>query len=325
MARSKLSPIQVETIKRRLSQGIQTQEEIAREFHVSKSTIIRIKKELLPGKGESSINDKEQINALLSDYHITNPEKYQEKKLEQVRQELALFEDAEEGWTYSITKNDPDRKLNAKWFRAIVYPESAPEGWWERLKELCECACSPLHDKDKWNHPSPEKVYCETGEIIPAGALYNVGDPKKPHWHIICIFDTPMHLEKATKLIQSITKGPVVKICGTLKGAYEYFLHINDPEKYQGYEKDEIRRSAGFHIEPNSVEKAHIYQDICKVIVEDEIDSRTELIRRFGDKPDYIAQMKSGAFISGLITENWMKHNPEGRTKKVRIIKDDKE
>ena len=320
----KLSPAQTEIIKRRLKQGIQSQKEIAREFDISEKTVQRIKKELSLPQDESPSDQQEQINALLADYHILNTSKYQDKKVEQVRRELLLFEDPEEGWTYEITKNDPDRKLTAKWFRAIVYPESAPEGWWERLKLLCECSCSPLHDSDWWDHKSPEKIIYISGEIkiIPAGQLYDVGDKKKAHWHIICIFDKPMRLDKATKLIQEITHGPAAKICGTLKGAYEYFLHINDPEKYQGYDKNEIRRSAGFHIEPNSIEKAHIYQDICKVITEEEIDSRIELVKLFGDKPDYIAQLKSGAFISGLLTENWIKHHPEGRTKRVRIVKE---
>ena len=315
-----LSPEQENIVARRLVRG-DSQTELAKEFGVSRDTIKRIKKALDDGGTSAGAGDENEIKRLLNDYHIINPLKYQGKKVEQVRRELHLFEDPEEGWTYEITKDDPRRKLSAKNFRFIAYPESAPDGWKERFNGLCEVGVSPLHDKDKWFHDSPEIVDRETGEIIPAGALYKAfKDKKKAHWHGLAEFDKPISLLQADKLIRSITHGPAIQICGSLKESYEYFLHINHPDKYQGYDKDEIYRSAGFQIIPNAVEKAHIFQSICNYIVENEIDNRTDLVKIFGDKPDYLQQMKSGSFINGLLSENWLKHNPDGRTRTVRII-----
>ena len=321
MPRSKkLSPEQDRIIARRLVRG-DSMADLAKEFGVSRDTIKRIKKALGDGGTSTGAGDETDIKRLLNDYHIIDISSFTSKKLEQVRRELLLFEDPEEGWTYHITKDDPRRKLMGKWFRFIAYPESAPEGWKERFEGVAEIAVSPLHDKDKWFHDSPETVDRETGEIIPAGALYKAyKDFKKAHWHGIAEFERPISLLQASTIIQSITHGPAVQICGSLKASYEYFLHINHPDKYQGYFKDEIYRSEGFYIIPNNVEKSQIFQSICQYILDNEVDSRIELVRVFGDKPDYLQQMKSGSFISGLLAENWLKHNPDGRVKSVKIV-----
>ncbi len=323
--KKKLSPEQEKIIARRLVRG-DSQKDLAEEFGVSRETIKRIKKALGDGGTNTGAGDKdaEEVKRLLSDYHITDISSYSSKNAEQVRRELYLFEDSEEGWTYDIQKDDPQRKMTAKWFRFIAYPESAPDGWKERFDGVAEIAVSPLHDKDKWFHDSPEMVDRETGKKIPAGSLYKAyKDFKKAHWHGIAEFDKPIPLWKASEIIQAITHGPAVQICGSLKASYEYFLHINHPDKYQGYFKNDIYRSAGFHIIPNDYEKKCIFQSICKYIVDNEIDSRIDLVNAFGDKPDYLAQMKSGSFINGLLSENWLKHNPEGRIRNTRIVNAD--
>lgn len=292
---------------------------IAEEFHLSASTIKRIKKRCLTNEKSDT------IAPILNDYYITNIDKYKQMKEEQVRKEVQLFEDNEEGWTYNITKDDGRRKFSGKWWIGIAYPESAPDGWQDKLSMICECAVSPLHDKDTWNHDSPARVDKDTGEILAKkGDLYKQGDRKKSHWHFICIFDKPMYFDKVNAFVRNITHGPLLQLCGSLKSSYEYFLHINAPEKYQGYDRDDIYRSANFHIVPNDREKDCIFQDICNYIKENEIDSRLDLVGIFGDKPEYLRQLKSGSFISGLLAENWLKHNPDGRIRRVRIEKDER-
>lgn len=55
-------------------------------------------------------------------------------------------------------------KDKARYFTFLLYPESVPEGWQEKLAEIGQpMAISPLHDKD----------------VKPDGTL------KKAHWHII--------------------------------------------------------------------------------------------------------------------------------------------
>lgn len=73
-----------------------------------------------------------------------------------------------------ITAN---KKL-AKCFTFLLYPESVPEGWQEKLAEIGQpMAISPLHDKD----------------VKPDGTL------KKAHWHIIYIASNPVTTDSVRK------------------------------------------------------------------------------------------------------------------------------
>lgn len=108
---------------------------------------------------------------------LTEREKIYTKKLES---DLSLYEDEEEGWVYHLDKKNFQLKTSGLWWGAIAYPESAPEGWIDRLAMThAAIAISPLHDCDIWLHDNPEMVDITTGEIIPKGARYKAGDRKK--------------------------------------------------------------------------------------------------------------------------------------------------
>ena len=63
---------------------------------------------------------------------------------------------------------DAKRAGRTRNFATVVYPESAPADWMERLDQ-CHVAAlvSPLHDRD--TNPS--------------------GEPKKPHYHVLLMFE----------------------------------------------------------------------------------------------------------------------------------------
>ena len=67
----------------------------------------------------------------------------------------------------------------ARTWTFIVYPESAPQNWRELLDE-CHVSWveSPLHDKD----------------VNPDGTV------KKPHWHIILLFDGNKSYEQVKEI-----------------------------------------------------------------------------------------------------------------------------
>ena len=61
-------------------------------------------------------------------------------------------------------------ELNGRWrnWAMIVYPSSAPKDWRKKISELhIPWIVSPCHDKD----------------------VHADGSPKKPHWHVILVFD----------------------------------------------------------------------------------------------------------------------------------------
>ena len=324
-----LSPGQIEIVSQRLARG-DKQKMIAEEMKVSVHTIQRIKKALSGSCNEDKADtDGVLKDALLSDYHIRSKSKYQDFSLERVKREMELYEDPEEGWTYKTTRQGQQNREFSHWWMGIAYPESAPDKMdWIRALEMQGFAVSvsPLHDKDAWNHDSPEMIDEKTGEVIlEKGELYKVGDRKKAHWHFIITTDKAYSWSEINAVVQSITHGPIIQKCRSVKNAYEYFLHKNNPDKYQGYDETEIYKSHDFHVEPSQFEKHLIFQDIVKFIRKNEIDSRMALVEEYENEPEYLSVLKSGSFISGLITENWIKHHPDGRTKNVNILNEDLE
>ena len=68
-------------------------------------------------------------------------------------------------------------------FATVVYPESAPENWQETLAgEFIPSFISPLHDKD----------------INPGG------EPKKPHYHVILMFEGKKSMEQVKEITAKI-------------------------------------------------------------------------------------------------------------------------
>lgn len=98
----------------------------------------------------------------------------------------------------------------------ILYPESAPDNWQERLRALqINFVISPIHDKD----------------------VDDNGNLKKAHYHILLSFAS----KKSYKQIEDITSGlnqPFPMICHDKSAQIRYFVHKDDPEKYQYDIKD---------------------------------------------------------------------------------------
>lgn len=178
----------------------------------------------------------------------------------------------------------------------IVYPESAPEDWIETLKDtLVPFAISPLHDKD----------------------VDIVGNLKKPHWHLIVSFDGPTTFNCAASYCE-ITKGPLPKACGSLKGAYEYFTHKNSLDKYH-YSSTEIQKYNGFVVEVTNNESMKFNKEIAKLIYAENIIEITELeclIRNYYGDEYYDVFVRNAYYFNMLIKS--LRHNPERRGKSIK-------
>ena len=96
-------------------------------------------------------------------------------------------------------------------YATIVYEDSAPENWRDILQQFfVPVFISPYHDKD----------------INPDGT------PKKPHWHILIMFDSVKTREQAVELISSIN-GVGCERVNSIRGYARYLCHLDNPEKYQ--------------------------------------------------------------------------------------------
>ena len=94
----------------------------------------------------------------------------------------------------------------------VVYPDSAPHDWREKLAGL-QWVESPLHDKD----------------INPDGTA------KKPHWHILIHHQGKMTYNQAKAVADSVN-GASPQYVQNAVGMIRYFAHLDNPEKAQ-YDK----------------------------------------------------------------------------------------
>jgi hypothetical protein len=107
-------------------------------------------------------------------------------------------------------------------YATVVYPDSAPENWREILsQQFIPAFISPLHEKDF--NPN--------------------GEPKKPHWHVLLMFDSVKTPEQASTVFQSIG-GVGCEIVNSLRGYARYLCHLDNPEKAQ-YEPSEVNALCG--------------------------------------------------------------------------------
>lgn len=113
----------------------------------------------------------------------------------------------------------------------IVYPDSAPEDWFSILSGLkVDAFVSPLHDRD----------------INPGG------EPKKPHWHVLVMFDSVKTFEQAQELFSKINGVGCEKV-NSVRGSARYLCHLDNPEKAQ-YSTKDVRPFGGAD-----------YHDICSL------------------------------------------------------------
>lgn len=100
---------------------------------------------------------------------------------------------------------------------SIVYEESAPENWREKLQSyMVQTFVSPLHDSD----------------------LKEDGSAKKPHWHVLMMYDGVKTPEQAREVFESFG-GVGCEPVQSVRGYARYLCHLDNPEKHQ-YNSDDV-------------------------------------------------------------------------------------
>jgi hypothetical protein len=121
--------------------------------------------------------------------------------------------------------SETSKNIKKRHWAFVLYPESAPYDWLERLEKTgLPAAVSPLHDSDK--DPTEEE--------------------KKPHYHIILMYNGPTTFNSVKSFTDSLNQ-PRPQPLESVRGYYRYFTHLDNPEKYQ-YEASEIKHLGGFNI-----------------------------------------------------------------------------
>lgn len=162
-------------------------------------------------------------------------------------------------------------KTKKRYWTFVLYPESAPSDWREKLQLTgLEIAISPLHDKDI--NPGTEEV-------------------KKPHYHIILCYNNTTTGQAVKAIVDSLNQ-PIPLPIDSVRGLYRYLTHKDNPEKYQ-YDPKDITTLNGFDISSysdlSSGDISKIKLELTKFIKETGLVEYSDFIDAVMDleKPDY--------------------------------------
>lgn len=125
----------------------------------------------------------------------------------------------------------------------VLYPESCVDKWQEVLAGECVPAIiSPLHDKD--NNPD--------------------GTPKKAHWHLMFMYAGPKSQQQVSELCSKL--GAILPIpIQDARSMARYFVHKDNPSKYQYDEKDIVCLSGADYYELTLTSKDR-YDTLTEII-----------------------------------------------------------
>ena len=106
----------------------------------------------------------------------------------------------------------------------VLYEDSCAKDWEEYLISTGVPFSYAYHDKD----------------------ITEIGEPKKPHYHLLLCFDGPITLTNVTNYAKRIgAANDVVQPVGSVRGIVRYFCHKDNPDKYQ-YTEDVVQCRNGF-------------------------------------------------------------------------------
>lgn len=117
-----------------------------------------------------------------------------------------------------------NRKRN---FACVVYLDSAPDNWRQLVDDLHVPAfISPYHQFD----------------------VNPTGEPKKPHYHVMVMFEGKKSLNQVQDLFSSFG-GVGCELVESLRGMARYLCHLDNPEKYQYPVSEVISLSGSDYLE----------------------------------------------------------------------------
>lgn len=109
-------------------------------------------------------------------------------------------------------------------FATVVYPDSenTPEDWLSIVSEFkTPVLVSPFHDSD----------------------LNPTGEPKKPHYHVLIMFEGMKSQDQVKELFDQIG-GVGLETVNSIRGYARYLCHLDNPDKHQ-YPPADVQQFSG--------------------------------------------------------------------------------
>jgi transposase len=292
---------------------------IADSLNLSVSTIQRIIKELPESSQEAhTLNqtNKRQLSSLMLKYK------------QSITQQDLTIQDEKEGWIVDVAKLKAELEEESQYWICICYPESSDIN--EIMRKIknkgIRAAISPLHNKDKWLHDSPQLVDKETGEILDTGGQrYKQGDTKKAHYHIIFQFEKVMPFRKVLFLMELCNTKVYPKRVFSPLMMYEYLWHKNeDLSKKAHYSKEDVVIINGFVPLLTKADKDILMQDILKRITLENLTTMEDLLCYYNHSLEVIQAIKSSPYlVQKNLDSVYQRLNPsKDRIHKVQIVKE---
>ena len=115
-----------------------------------------------------------------------------------------------------------DKDTKARAWTFLIYPETAPADWVERL-ELTHLPAiiSPLHDRDEWTSADEER-----------NPNHKAGTLKKLHHHVMILFNGGARLNQALTALRCL-KIKYAEPVQNVKVLTRYFCHMDNENKAQ--------------------------------------------------------------------------------------------
>lgn len=143
-------------------------------------------------------------------------------------------------------KDKPKDERTRNW-TIIVYKDSAPEDWRQRIADLhIPAFISPYHDRD----------------------VRANGEPKKPHWHVVLCFKGKKSIAQIQAISDMLSGTKVLwEECavGDLSGMVRYLVHFDDADKAQ-YDINEIQAFGGADVLAHFCDAADVDEAVGEMI-----------------------------------------------------------
>ena len=160
-------------------------------------------------------------------------------------------------------------KEKARYGCFIVYEESAPKDWRDKLKRSHGCyAISPLHQPDD--------------------------ECKKPHYHVVYMHGGPATLSVMKRAIpEDVPANGYVELCMHPRNYQRYLVHMDDPDKQQweGNPRELIDVLNGFPLDlSRDYSKEERYQqrmDVMAIIRDNDLCEYADLLEGLIDNGMY--------------------------------------
>ena len=150
----------------------------------------------------------------------------------------------------------------------VLYDDSCAKDWEEYLISTGVPFSYAYHDKD----------------------FTEVGEPKKPHYHVVICFDGPITYHNVSNYATRVgAANDVVQPVGSVRGIVRYFCHKDNPDKYQ-YSEDIIQCRNGFDPQDYfcltvSQQKA-LKRKVVRFIRDNEIEEYSDLVEILMDSEE---------------------------------------